>query len=161
MQISDEIKKQIPKDIRRGDIYYIENWYAVGSEQRAGRPAVVVSNDMNNQHSTTVEVVYLTTQPKTDLPTHTAITGLKSPSTTLCEQITTVSIERLGNYCGHVTDAEMEKINAAMRISLGLKLAAKAAPPPAPEPERLDAEVRCEMLQQMYDTLIDKLVKTM
>ena len=119
MQISDEIKRQLRKDIRRG-------------EQRAGRTAVVGSNDMNNQHSTTVEIVYLTTQPKTNLPTHTAIAGLRSPSITLCEQITTVSVERLGNYCGHVTDAEMEGIDAAMRISLGLKLAASTAPPPLP-----------------------------
>ena len=54
MQISDEIKCQLRKDIRRGDIYYVENHQSVGFEQRAGRPAVVVSNDMNNQHSTTV-----------------------------------------------------------------------------------------------------------
>ena len=132
MQISDEIKRQLRKDIRRGDIYYVENHQSVGCEQRAGRPAVVVSNDMNNQHSTTVEIDYLTTQPKTNLPTHTAIAGLRSPSITLCEQITTVSVERLGNYCGHVTDAEMEGIDAAMRISLGLKLAASTAPPPLP-----------------------------
>ena len=85
MQISDEIKRQLRKDIKRGDIYYIENRHTVGSEQRAGRPAVVVSNDMNNQHSTTVEIVYLTTQPKADLPTHTAVAGMRSPSTTLCE----------------------------------------------------------------------------
>ncbi len=161
MQISDEIKRQLQKDIRRGDIYYVENHQSVGCEQRAGRPAVVVSNDMNNQHSTTVEIVYLTTQPKTNLPTHTAIAGLRSPSITLCEQITTVSVERLGNYCGHVTDAEMEGIDAAMRISLGLKLAASTAPPPAPDTGRSDAEVQCEMLQKMYDTLIDKLIKAM
>lgn len=161
MQISDEIKRQVQKDIRRGDIYYIENHCSVGSEQRANRPAVVVSNDLNNQHSTTVEIVYLTTQPKADLPTHTAISGLKGPSTTLCEQITTVSVERLANYCGHVTDAEMERINAAMRISLGMKPAASAAPPPASVSAHSEAEVRYEMLQQMYDALIDKLVKVM
>lgn len=48
-------------DIKRGDIWYIESGYSVGSEQRAGRPAIVVSNNRNNQYSGTVEVVYLTT----------------------------------------------------------------------------------------------------
>nr|WP_288786280.1 hypothetical protein [uncultured Bacteroides sp.] len=48
-----------------------------------------------------------------------------------------------------------------MRISLGLKLAASTAPPPAPDARRSDAEVQCEMLQKMYDTLIDKLIKAM
>ena len=38
-----------------------------------GRPAVIVSNDKNNAKSNTVEVVYMTTKPKTDLPTHVYI----------------------------------------------------------------------------------------
>ena len=38
-------------EIYRGDIYYIMPFYTVtGSEQRAGRPGVVVSNDINNVH---------------------------------------------------------------------------------------------------------------
>ena len=57
-------------EIKRGDIWYIESGYiTVGSEQRPGRPAIVVSNDRNNEYSSTLEVVYLTTQPKHDLPT--------------------------------------------------------------------------------------------
>lgn len=44
--------------MKRGQIYYIEsNHQEIGSEQRAGRPAVIVSNDKNNENSTTVEVV--------------------------------------------------------------------------------------------------------
>ena len=61
-------------NINRGDIWYIGNGYpAVGSEQRPGRPAVVVSNQRNNQYGEVVEVVYLTTAPKRDLPTHVTI----------------------------------------------------------------------------------------
>lgn len=42
--------------MKRGQIYYIEsNHQEIGSEQRAGRPAVIVSNDKNNENSTTVE----------------------------------------------------------------------------------------------------------
>ena len=48
--------------MKRGQIYYIEsNHQEIGSEQRAGRPAVIVSNNKNNENSTTVEVVYMTT----------------------------------------------------------------------------------------------------
>lgn len=75
-------------EVKRGDIYYIVNNYQEeGSEQRAGRPAVVVSNDKGNQHSNVIEVVYLTTQPKTDLPTHIDIKSANRPSIALCEQI--------------------------------------------------------------------------
>ena len=57
--------------MKRGQIYYVRsNYREEGSEQRGGRPAVIVSNDKNNANSNTVEVVYMTTKPKTDLPTH-------------------------------------------------------------------------------------------
>ena len=43
--------------MKRGEIYYIESTYReTGSEQRGGRPAVIVSNDKNNENSEVVEV---------------------------------------------------------------------------------------------------------
>ena len=60
-------------DIKRGEIFYISRGAVHGSEQQADRPEVVVSNDQNNENSNTIEVVYLTTQPKTDMPTHCVI----------------------------------------------------------------------------------------
>lgn len=60
--------------IRRGDIYYIDSPpISTGCEQMFSRPAVVVSNEANNKFSPNVEVVYLTSQVKKPLPTHTAI----------------------------------------------------------------------------------------
>lgn len=108
--------------IKRGEVWYIEKGYSTGSEQNSGRPAVVVSNDLNNLHGTTVEVVYLTTQPKRNLPTHVLIHSLSRISTALCEQIITVAIERVGNFCGCLTADEMEGIEAAIHISLGLRV---------------------------------------
>lgn len=108
--------------IKRGDIYYVESIYSVGSEQRSGRPAIIVSNEKNNEHSATVEVVYLTTQPKTDLPTHVLIRSTDRESIALCEQITSVSVERIGSYKGHVTDTEMANLEIAMLVSLDLQM---------------------------------------
>ena len=82
-------------DIRRGEIFYIARGGATnGSEQFADRPAVVVSNDENNKHSGVIEVVYMTTQPKTDLPTHVTIRSTGRISKVLCEQVSSVSTER-------------------------------------------------------------------
>lgn len=124
-------------DIKRGDIWYIESGFTTGSEQRPGRPAVVVSNDRNNEHSSTIEVVYLTTQPKRDLPTHAVIRSMSRESIAICEQVTTVAIERLGNYRGQVTADEMADIEAAMRVSLGLE------PCEAVEPEPVEDDAEC------------------
>lgn len=107
-------------DIRRGDIFYVRaTGETEGSEQRPGRPAVIVSNDMCNQNSPVVEVVYLTGQKKTLLPTHVSILA-KIPSTALCEQVSSVSVDRLGEFVKRCTKKELEEINKALKISLGI-----------------------------------------
>ena len=164
------------EEIKRGDIYYIVSNYAEqGSEQRAGRPAIIVSNDKNNVHSEVVEVVYLTTRPKTDLPTHIDIRSAERPSIALCEQVNSVSKERLGMFVGHCTETEKAMLDAALMISLGIndvkaveKKAEKIAPP------REDASVtektmqlqnelsavgmERDMYKKLYDGLMDKLI---
>lgn len=108
-------------DIRRGEIFYIARGGATnGSEQFADRPAVVVSNDKNNENSGVIEVVYMTTQPKTDLPTHVTIRSTGRISTVLCEQVSSVSTDRVNNYIGQVSEQEMKNIDIALMISLQL-----------------------------------------
>ena len=44
--------------VYRGEIYYVlPEGNEVGCEQRSGRPGIVVSNNLNNKHAATVEVV--------------------------------------------------------------------------------------------------------
>ena len=111
----------LPKDdVKRGEIYYISRGgYNTGSEQQADRPGVIVSNDKNNKNSQTLEVVYLTTQPKNELPTHCTIRSTGRVSTVLCEQIHTV-VERIGKYIGVCTAQEMQNIDIGLMISIGL-----------------------------------------
>lgn len=117
MQITTLLKD----DVKRGEIYYISRGgYNTGSEQQADRPGVVVSNDKNNKNSQTLEVVYLTTQPKNELPTHCTIRSTGRVSTVLCEQIHTVAVERIGKYIGVCTAQEMQNIDIGLMISIGL-----------------------------------------
>ena len=142
------------QQIRRGDIFYVGGGYATGSEQHAGRPAIVVSNDKNNEHSSTVEMVYLTTRPKRDMPTHVQISSLSRASIAICEQITTVAIERIGNYHGRVTP---------MRVSLDLNAGCPSADNAQLVADLMtqvtEAEARCAVLQQMYDSLLSRVVR--
>lgn len=146
--------------IKRGDIHYILESVSVGSEQRAGRPAIVVSNNAGNATSFVVEVVFLTTKPKTDMPTHVSIRSATYPSTALCEQITSVSTERVGEYVGTCTKQEMEAIDRALHISLDLI-------PEAPvktvaqsyTKEAVDAlTAERDMYKSMYDKLMDRIL---
>lgn len=109
--------------MKRGEIYYIQNnWQEVGCEQRAGRPAVIVSNNTANNCSEVVEIVYLTTKPKTDLPTHVLTRSTGQPSTILCEQIHTVSTLRIGDYVGTLSEKELQELDISLAISLGIDL---------------------------------------
>ena len=103
----------------RGDIFFVRKAIAEGSEQDAGRPAVIVSNNIGNEHANIVEVVYLTTQEKKPLPTHCDVM-CKVPSIALCEQVCTVSKDRLVELIRTCTDAEMHEIDKALTVSLGL-----------------------------------------
>lgn len=107
--------------MKRGEVYYItSNWQEVGSEQRAGRLAVIVSNDNNNNSSEVVEVVYMTTSPKHNLPTHVFTQSTARDSTILCEQICSVSKERIGEYVCTLPEKDMQAVDNALLISLGL-----------------------------------------
>lgn len=108
-------------EVYRGDIFYIQNTgYNVGSEQTSGRPAIVVSNDIGNKNAPVVSVVYLTTQEKKPLPTHVEVL-CKQKSTALCEQIYTVSKERLGDYVRTATEEEMRQVDIALACSLDIQ----------------------------------------
>ena len=110
----------LPADIFRGDIFYIRQGSFVGSEQKCGRPGVVVSNNLANKYSPNVEVVLLTSQPKKPLPTHVEVMA-RVPSIALCENIQTVSKERLGDFVRTCTDTEIESIDKALLCSLGIE----------------------------------------
>lgn len=107
--------------VKRGDIFFVRRvkGSVEGSEQDAERPAVVVSNDIGNQHAPIVEVVYLTTQEKKPMPTHVNVM-CRVPSIALCEQVHTVYKDRLSDYIRTCTEKEMAHIDSALMTSLGL-----------------------------------------
>lgn len=140
--------------MKRGEIYFITSTQREeGSEQRADRPAVIVSNNECNAHSEVVEIVYLTTKPKNDLPTHVFTRSALYPSTILCEQVHSISTGRIGTHVGTLTDEELKNVDIALAISLGLDFGASAAKPAAtnepaePELEKLLQEMKEAKLQ--------------
>lgn len=132
----------------RGEIYFVSRGATTGSEQQAGRPAIVVSNEMCNIHSPTVEMVYLTSQPKTDLPTHVTIRSTQRQSTALCEQIMTIDASRLQDYIASCTAQEMAAIDAALMISLGIDA-----------PEQTINEVPKEVIKEVPVEVVKEVIK--
>ena len=122
----------------RGDIFYVNYTQpgveeTIGSEQRPGRPAIIVSSDLGNEHSSTVTVVYLTTKEKRPMAVHVPVI-CKVPATALCEQIATISKDRLGEYVRSCTDEEMQRVDQGIRYALALN---QITPVPQGNEERI------------------------
>jgi mRNA interferase MazF len=108
--------------IKRGQIYFIRsNRKEQGSEMWGDRQAVIVSCDELAETSPTVQLCYVTTRPKKDLPTHFITEGGLKPSTVICEQVSTVSTDRVGELIGECSPEEMHLLDQCLRKSLGLK----------------------------------------
>lgn len=109
--------------IKRGDVFFADLDPVVGSEQGGIRPVLVVQNNIGNRYSPTLVVLPLSTAKKNYLPTHIHIYGSKSlpkDSIVLAEQIRTIDRYRLREYVGSIDKEIMDKINRAMKISIGV-----------------------------------------
>ncbi len=98
-----------------------------GSVQNGYRPVFILSNDKNNTHSTTLNIIPITSKTnKRKLPIHVYLQryrhyGLKSPSTMLIEQITTIPIDYLDKRIGEINDSEtLSNISKALFIQFPL-----------------------------------------
>ena len=161
----------------RGDIYYVfrdEAHGSIGAEIVSGRPAIVVSNEHLNSSSSVVEVVYLTTQEKPDMPTHVTINSSHRLSTAICEQIQSVSRSRIGNYIGRCSDDELAKLNVALCASLELDgkqisvaEGVRESETEVPDVENPTAAIEITKLKaerdvyrQMYEDLVSRMCST-
>lgn len=111
--------------IKRGDIFYADLDPIIGSEQGGIRPVIVVQNNVGNKYSPTLVVLPLSAAKKPFLPTHIHICGsklLSKNSIVLAEQIRTIDRNRLLRYVGSVGLEIMEKVDKAVKISIGVKV---------------------------------------
>jgi mRNA interferase MazF len=96
----------------------------VGREQSGRRPAIVVSADALNESRAGVVVVVPTTTTLRGLPSHIEIdpngSGLDEVSYAKCEDVKSVSDQRLIGRLGLVNDQVTSQIGRALRFLLDL-----------------------------------------
>ena len=99
--------------ILRGDIVWADLNPTQGHEQSGKRPVLILSHDIFNEKSGTVIAVALTSQPqKAAFPLTLELKGKQYPkrSWVKISQIRTLSVLRLGNKIGKVTNEELSLI---------------------------------------------------
>ena len=109
---------------RRGEVWLVDFGHPVGREQSGRRPAVVVSADLLNASRSGVVIVVPTTTRRRGLPSHVEIeregSGLDLVSYAKCEDVKSVSDERLIGRLGAVNPEVSFAISRALRFLLDL-----------------------------------------
>lgn len=114
------------KNIRRGTIVMCDLGLKNTSIQRGLRPCIIVSNDKANFFSNVLMAVPLTSKISKCYPTQLIIepnedNRMKNTSLALCEQIVPINKqEQIKFIIGQITKDELEAIDKAMLISLGM-----------------------------------------
>ncbi|MBU2602696.1 MAG: type II toxin-antitoxin system PemK/MazF family toxin [Actinobacteria bacterium] len=118
--------------IRRGEIWTVDWTPGRGSEQTGLRPALVIQTDAacRNQKYPNVIVLAVSTSGR-NVPFHIPLTptqenGLRAPSFVKCEQILTISKDRLRERWGTATADDMDAIAEAVRLVLAIRGARRA-----------------------------------
>jgi mRNA interferase MazF len=106
--------------MKRGEVWWINFDPSVGGEIRKKRPAVIISNDTANEYLNRVQVVPLTTKVGRVYPSEAVVMLNDKQNKAMADQLTTVSKLRLINRAGRLTDADMRKVEHAVKVQLDL-----------------------------------------
>jgi mRNA interferase MazF len=108
----------------RGEVWLVDFGDPIGREQSGRRPAVVVSADPLNESRAGVVIVVPTTTTHRGLPSHVEIepgsSGLDEVSYAKCEDVKSVSEQRLIARLGSVADTVLFDIGRALCFLLDI-----------------------------------------
>jgi mRNA interferase MazF len=109
----------------RGEVYLINFDPTTGSEIKKTRPALILQNDVANEHSPITIVAAIASKFDDNLyPTEVEISagegGLRQDSVILLNQIRSIDRLRLVKRLGKIEDSTLKRINLSIKISLGL-----------------------------------------
>jgi mRNA interferase MazF len=112
--------------MKRGEIYFANLSPAIGSEMDKRRPVLIVSNDANNNASSTVTILPITSNVIRVYPFEVLLnpekSGLAKPSKVQAQQIRTISKQRiLGDVVSCLSQDVMELVDAALKLHLALE----------------------------------------
>jgi mRNA interferase MazF len=109
---------------KRGEVFLVSFDPALGAEIQKTRPALILQNNIGNQHSPITIVAAITSNVRREGPTCVLVNapegGLTADSVVLLNQIRSVDKRRLVKRLGGLRAATMKQVDQAVMISVGL-----------------------------------------
>ena len=110
--------------IKRGDVFLVNFDPTVGAEVKKTRPAVIVSNNVNNEHSPLISIAPITSTVtrvysfEVEIPARTG--GLRTRSKVMPNQTRAVDKLRLVKKMGHLPQKVLEELDQALKLHYDL-----------------------------------------
>jgi mRNA interferase MazF len=106
--------------MKRGDVWWVEFDPAIGSEIAKRRPAIIVSNDSANRNLSRVVVIPVTSNTARVFPGEALVKIGNQTSKAMADQIMAADKSRLKNQLGVISKSDMELLEHAICVHLGL-----------------------------------------
>ena len=110
--------------LARGEIWLADLNPVKGHEQAGKRPCLIISVDLFNQGASGLIVVLPITSKEKGIPFHIELNppqgGLKVRSFIKCEDVRSISVERLEKRWGAVSPEILTAVEDRLRILMGL-----------------------------------------
>lgn len=106
--------------MRRGEVWWVEFDPSIGSEIRKTRPAIIVSNDAANRHLARIVVVPLTSSTSRLYPGEALVRVGSQTSKAMADQIMAADKARLKDRLGVLNQTDLEAVEQAIKVHLGL-----------------------------------------
>jgi len=106
--------------MKRGEVWWVNFEPSVGGEIQKQRPAVIMSNDMSNKYLNRVQAVPLTSKIERLYPSEAYVMLNGKQHKAMADQLTTVSKVRLSNNMGRLSKADLQQVEQAIKVQLGL-----------------------------------------
>jgi mRNA interferase MazF len=106
--------------MKRGEVWWVRFGPSVGEEIQKERPAVIISNDVSNKFLNRVQVVPFTTRVGHVYASEAEVVLRGKRNKAMADQLTTVSKLRMVNRIGRLSETDINKVEQAIKVQLGL-----------------------------------------
>ena len=109
------------EEIKRGEVYWVNLDPTIGSEIKKTRPALILSNNIQNRVSNRVVILPITFNVEKLFPFEAKITLQNKAAKVLADQIRTVDKSRIRDCISCISTTEMKDIERAVKVTLSLE----------------------------------------